>query len=131
VCVPCLGVHASRPHAAGPAAADLLAAATGLWHPALIHAMQELPGWHPAEEPPDPGELDGELVVIPSSSRERMAPDWVDRLRASAPQNPPPVDAVPSRRDTVAMLLSASAVEPGNVTEESVANFLAPGYAHL
>src|SRR3954447_12705323 len=131
VILPSRGFDDFPTHLAGPGAADLLAGVTGLWHPALIHATQLLPGWHPAEELPDPGELEGELVVIPSSSRERMAPDWVDRLQATAPRNPAPVDAVPSRQDTVAALMSAATVETGQVTAESIANFLALGYAHM
>src|SRR4029079_7185335 len=131
VILPCRGFDDFPTHLAGPGAADLLAAVTGLWHPALIHQTQTLPGSHPAEELPDPGELEGELIVIPSSSRERMAADWADRLRATAPRNPAPVDAVPSRRDTVAMLLSVAAVDLGKVTAESAANFLALGYAHM
>src|SRR6185312_16356855 len=103
VILPSRGFDDFPTHLAGPGAADLLAATTGLWHPALIHAIQTLPGWHSAEEPPDPAELEGELVVIPSSSRERMTPDWIDRLRETAPRNPAPVDSVPSRKDTVAM----------------------------
>lgn len=131
VILPCGGFDDFPTHLAGPGAADLLAGVTGLWHPVLIHAIQGLPGFHPAEELPDPDELEGELVVIPSSSRERMSPDWTDRLRATAPRNPAPVDAVPSRRETVAMLLGSAAVDFGKVTAESVANFLALGFTHM
>src|SRR5258705_9345878 len=60
-----------------------------------------------------------------------MAPDWSDRLRATAPRNPAPVDAVPVRKDTIAMLLDAAAVDLGNATAKSAANFLALGYAHM
>lgn len=131
VILPCHGFDDFPTHLAGPGAADLLAGITGLWHPALIHQTQGLPGYYPADELPDPGELDGELIVIPSSSRERMTPDWADRLRATSPKNPAPVDAVPSRKDTVAMLLGAAGVSPGQVSPESAANFLALGYAHM
>src|SRR3954447_24541989 len=131
VILPCRGFDDFPTHLAGPGAADLLAAVTGLWHPALIQATQGLPGFHPAEELPEPGDLEGELVVIPSSSRERMASDWADRLRATVPRNPAPVDAVPSRGDTIAMVLRAAAVDLGNIREESVANFLALGFAHM
>src|SRR4051794_11319089 len=131
VILPCRGFDDFPTHLAGPGAADLLASLTGLWHPALIHATQALPGHHPAEELPDPSVLEGELVVIPSSSRERMTPDWIDRLRATAPRNPAPVDALPSRSETVAALLSAATVDQGKATAESVANFLALGYAYV
>ena len=46
VILPCRGFDDFPTHLAGPGAADLLAAVTGLWHPALIHATQALPGWH-------------------------------------------------------------------------------------
>ena len=59
VILPCRGFDDFPTHLTGPAAAELLTAATALWHPALIHATQALPGWHPAEEPPDPAALDG------------------------------------------------------------------------
>ena len=131
VILPCRGFDDFPTHLAGPGAADLLASLTGLWHPALIHATQAIPGHHWAEGPPDPAEMEDELVVIPSSSRERMPADWADQVRATAPRNPSPVDAMPSRRDTVAALLAAAELSPGQVSDESVANFFALGYAHL
>ncbi len=133
VILPCRSFDDFPSHLAGPGAADLLASLTGLWHPALIHATQALPGYHPSEEPPDPAELAGELVVVPSSSRERMPPDWAERLRATTPRNPSPVDAMPSRPETVAAMLSAAGIdlEKTQVFDESVANFLALGYAYL
>src|SRR3954447_4203303 len=131
VILPSSGFEEFPTHLAGQGAADLLAGITGLWHPALIHATKALPGWHSAAEPPDPQEMDGELVVIPSVSCERISSDWADRVRATAPRNPSPIDAVPSRRDTVAAMLSAASVDQGKMTEESAANFFALGYAHL
>src|SRR3982750_1645464 len=118
-------------HLRGEAATDLLAAWTAVWHPALIHATQELPGWHPAGEPPDPAALEGELVVIPSASRQQMAPDWIDRLRATSPRNPPPVESLPARAQTVDAILSAAGIQPHDVSTESVADFFALAFAHL
>jgi alpha-mannosidase len=131
VILPCHGFDDFPTHLAGPVAADLLAAITALWHPALIHATHELPGWYPSDELPDPDQLEGELIVIPSASRERMAVDWPDRVRATAPRNPTPIEAAPSRSDTVAALLTAAQIDPGMVRPESVADFLALGYAHM
>src|SRR6185436_16482073 len=79
-------------HLTGPPAAELLAAWTAVWHPLLIHATGALPRWHSADEPPEPDSLEGELVLVPPISRQRMAGDWCDRLRATAPRNPPPVE---------------------------------------
>src|SRR4051812_19320777 len=118
-------------HLTGEAATDLLAAWTAVWHPALIHATQELPGWHPAGEPPDPAALEGELVVIPSASRQQMPPDWIERVRATSPRNPMPVEAKPSRAETVEAILSSAAIPSNKLPEETVADFFALGFAHL
>jgi alpha-mannosidase len=118
-------------HLTGEAAADLLAAWTAVWHPAIIHVTGQLPAWHPASEPPDPAALEGELVVIPSASREQMPPDWTDRLRATSPRNPMAVEARASRDDTVHAILSSAEILPDAVSGESVADFFALGFAHL
>lgn len=129
--LPCQGWDEFPTHLIGSTAAELLAAATALWHPSLIHAIQCLPSWHPADEPPDPATLEDELVVVPPVSRERMAPDWCDRLRATSPRNPPPVEAVESRKETIAALLAAAAIDSNPLAAASVADFLALGYAHF
>ena len=95
VILPCRRLDDFPTHLTGPAAADLLAAVTGLWHPSLIHATQALPGlasgrrtagsrdtgWrtrcHSVGEP----RTDGAGLV------------QID-LQATVPRNPPPVDAV-------------------------------------
>src|SRR5687767_12350410 len=87
-------------HLTGDRAADLLAGWTVLWHPALIDAIGGVPGWRSSDDLPDPSEFDGELVVLPETSRLRTSADWCDRMRATNPRNPPPVDAQPSRAET-------------------------------
>lgn len=129
--LPCRGLDDFPTHLAGESAAELLAAWTALWHPSLIAATERLPGWHPADEPPDPATLEGELVLVPLVSRQRMASDWCDRLRATAPQNPPPVEVVASRQETIATMLNAASLDPNQVAANSVAEFLALGFAHL
>jgi alpha-mannosidase len=95
----------------------------------LIHATGSLPGWHPADEPPDPSELEGELVLIPSISRQRLAADWLDRLRATS--SPPPVDAVSPRSRTIAAALEAASLDAQAISAECVSDFLSLGHAHL
>ena len=129
--LPCRRLEDFPTQLTGPAAAELLAAWTAGWHPSLIHATGQLPGWHPADEPPDPAELQGELVLVPSVSKERLAGDWCDRLRATAPQNPPPVEAARSRQETIAAALAAASISPSEVAADVAADFLALGYAHL
>jgi alpha-mannosidase len=118
-------------HLQGQAAAELLGAVTALWHPSLIHVTRELPGTFGAEELPDPIEIEGQLIAVPSASRERMPPEWLDRLTGTAPKNPPPVMAGPIRSETVSALLAAASIDAGQVRGESVADFLALGHAYL
>jgi alpha-mannosidase len=129
--LPCRRLDDFPTHLTGPAAAELLAAWTAAWHPSLIYAAGQLPGWHTADEPPEPAELQGELVLIPSVSKERLPVDWSDRLRATAPQNPPPVEAARSRQATIAAALAAASIPPGEAAADVAADFLALGYAHL
>jgi alpha-mannosidase len=131
VILPCRSLEDFPTHLTGQGAAELLAAATALWHPSLIHRARALPGQHSTDELPDPTEMDGELLVIPSASRERMAQDWCDRFRATAPKNPPPVDASASRRETIAALLVAASIDSKQVAAESADDFLALGFTYL
>jgi alpha-mannosidase len=118
-------------HLTGERAAELLSAWTVLWHPALIDATSSLPGWRSTDDLPDPSEFDGELVVVPTESRHRLAADWCDRLRATSPRNPPPVEAVASRAQTMDAVLSAVGLGPELVATETVADFLALGQVYL
>ena len=131
VILPCQGFDDFPTHLTGSAAAELLTAVTALWHPLLIHAVQALPGSRPADGLPEPEALENELLVIPPVSRERMPADWCDQLRKKVPGNPPPVEAVASRRETIGALLSAASIDANQVSDESVADFLALGHAHL
>jgi alpha-mannosidase len=115
----------------GPAAAEFLAAWTVLWHPALIHKIGSLPSWYSAEEPPEPEALDAELILMPPASRERLAVDWHERLRAANSGDFMPIEALPSRAATLAATLRAASLSPDRVDAELVADFLALGYAHL
>jgi alpha-mannosidase len=112
-------------------AADLLAGWTALWHPGLVSATGRLPGWHSADDPPDPGELDDELIVVPAVSRQRLAGDWCDRLRATDPRNPPPVESATSRDHVVSALLQAAEIAADSIDPDIAADFLALGFAHL
>ena len=131
IILPCAQLEDLPTHLTGREAADLLAAWTALWHPALIAAAGTLPGWHPADAPPDPSTLEGELVLLPTASRQRLPGDWRDRAGAANPQNPPLVEAVASRDETLAAALYAAEVDSSHVPADTVADFLALGYAYL
>ncbi len=129
--LPCHGWDDFPTHLGDEASAELLAAWTALWHPAVLATTEHIPGWHQTEEPPDPATLDAELVLVPPPSRQRMPSDWCDRLRATAPRNPAPVETVASRHETIAAMLSAAALDPGQVDANLAADFLALGFAYL
>jgi alpha-mannosidase len=129
--MPCRRLEDFPTHLTGQAAAELLAAWTALWHPSLIEATGRLPGWHSADDPPDPSQLEGELVIVPSVSRQRLASDWCDRLRERGSQNPPPVEAAAFRHETIAAAMDAASIASTQLTGNVVADFLALGYAHL
>jgi alpha-mannosidase len=115
----------------GSEAAELLSAWTSLWHPSLIDATGSLPGWHSTETPPEPDTLDGELILVPSISRERLPADWQERIRAASPNNLPPLNALASREATVAAALAAASLAADCVNPSLAGEFLALAYAHL
>ena len=131
VILPCQSWDDFPTHLGNQASAELLAAWTSLWHPGLLAATGRLPGWHQAEEPPDPASLEGELVVVPPPSRQRMPSDWCDRLRMTSPQNPAPIETTASRSDTAAAVLRGAGVDAAAYDPNIVADFLALGFAYL
>ena len=131
ILLPCDRLENFPTHLGSQEAAELLAAWTALWHPALIASTGRLPGWHCADSPPDPGDLDGELIVVPSVSRQRLAGDWCDRLRATDTRNPPPVEACSSREQTLVAVHQAAGTSPDSIASDVAADFLALGFAHL
>jgi alpha-mannosidase len=131
ILLPCPRLDHFPTHLVDAEAAGLLAAWTTLWHPALIAATGRLPGWHPADNPPEPDSLAGELVIVPPISRQHLAGDWLDRMRATAPANPPPVETTECRRESIAAALAAASIDHDLVALNAAADFLALGYAHL
>ena len=129
VILPGHGLEDFPTHLADQAAAELLAAVTALWHPSLIHATQALPGWHSADEPPDPATLGRRAGAHAAGEPPANGSDWCDRLRATAPRNPPPVEAVASRQETRSPRCSVRRQSiPTRSRWSSVADFLALGY---
>src|SRR5688500_9666906 len=106
--LPCHRLDDFPTHLTGERASEVLAGWTALWHPALIAAIGAIPSWRSSDALPDPSELDAELIVLPEASRQRMSADWCDRLRATNSRNPPPVDAVVSREQTIAAVLETA-----------------------
>lgn len=118
-------------HLAGERAAELLSAWTSLWHPSLLAETGVLPAWHPAGAPPDPDMLEGELVIAPHLSRERLPTDWVERFGATVPRNPVLIEPFPSREKTLIAVLEAASLDPQAVDRDLAGDFFALGYAYL
>lgn len=130
--LPCNRLEDFPTHLTGQSAAELLAAWTALWHPALLATTGHLAGWHPADQPPDPSTLDEELVLVPSVSRHRLPDDWCEHFAVTSPQEKPPlVDARSSRDQTMAAALAAAGIGSATISKSLVRDFLALGYAHL
>ena len=70
-------------------------------------------------------------MLVPSASRERLAGDWCDRLRATARAIRRRSKRPRSRQETIAAALAAARISPSEVPADVVADFLALGYAHL
>lgn len=129
--LPCHRIDDFPTHLTGDRALELLAGWTALWHPALVAASGAVPGWRSSDDLPDPSEFEGELLVLPESSRQRMSADWCDRLRATNSRNPPPVEVASSRSETIAAVLKTAGIDGHTVRPEYVGDFLALGHAHL
>ena len=87
--MPCSRLEDLPMRLGGDDAADLLSAWTTIWHPALIDATGNLPGWHSVDELPEPETINDELVLVPTVSHERLPVDWVGRFAAAHPSGPP------------------------------------------
>lgn len=125
ILLPCHSLEDFPLHHAADDAANMLHAWTALWHPALIHAVQDVPGWFRADDPPQ--ELAGRLVVVPNSAAALLLAGWAKRavtegavvVRDFATRD----DAV---RDALAPLDNCPNVDP-----DLVEDFLALGYTYL
>jgi alpha-mannosidase len=60
---------------------ELLSAWSALWHPALIHSSQAVPGWYPADQPPP--EPAGSLIVMPECCEPLVPDGWPAKAEAS------------------------------------------------
>ncbi len=107
-------------------AQELLTGWTAMWHPALLLATGEMPGWHPADRPP--ADHAGHWFVLPECSRPWLPEGWLEGGDAGPPRV---VAAGDDRQHLIATLLEA--VEPPAATfaSELVADFLAIGLCYF
>jgi len=104
----------------------LLAAWSALYHPALLAAVEALPRWATAQDPPkDPA---SSLIVVPPACDEIVGADWVEQAAASDSRlirGPHP------RQALVEAALGQLDDAPVDVAPDLAADFFALGYGHL
>jgi alpha-mannosidase len=111
-------------HEGGPAD-ELLAAWTGLWHPALLASAEAVPTWQRVDLPPEM--LAGRLIVLPPFCADRLPAGFIARTKnegAWLVQNAQ-LDAV------VAAALQGLDGGDAGVDESLAADFLALGFCRL
>ncbi|MBI2823356.1 MAG: hypothetical protein HYX69_01550 [Planctomycetia bacterium] len=126
VLLPCHSLEDFPTHHEGEAAEGLLAAWSGLWHPALLASCGRLPTWHRADSPPDA--LAGRLIVIPSTSEPQLLAGWASRAAAEGAHV---VRKLYRRDDIVRAALAGLDGGDAVVDPELVADFLALGFCQL
>jgi len=129
VLLPCHGLDDFPLYLEGPAADNLLAAWTALWHPALIHSAGHMPTWLRADDPPAGGEA--RLIVVPEVSRPLLAEGWIEQAQAEGA-----VVLWSSQRrgeyvSAALALFPDDALRGGSVAQSLVEDFHALGYAYL
>ncbi|KKK64083.1 hypothetical protein LCGC14_2987790, partial [marine sediment metagenome] len=99
-------------------AEQLLCAWSSLWHPALLADAQVVPGWRPAEDPPE--DLAGHLVTLPDCCKELLPADWLETAEASGACV---LHGMQDRRQMVAAALEHLDEPDAKVDPEIVADF--------
>jgi len=107
-------------------AEQLLSAWSATWHPALLRHAQCVPGWFPAEAPPQ--EPAGHLLILPECSRPLLPEGWAAGAAAGGACL---IGDLKHRDQMVAAALQQLDDGPGNVDPDLAADFLALGFCHL
>ena len=74
VLLPCHSLEDFPVHHEGEEAEGLLAAWSGLWHPALIAACDNIPLWFRADAPPENPRP--RIIVVPQVCDSLLLPGW-------------------------------------------------------
>src|SRR5687768_2968580 len=127
VLLPCHSLEDFPTYYEGEEADGLLAAWTGLWHPALIQSAQTVPTWSRVDSPPYT--LSERLIVVPSVCLDRLTPDFAERV---ASEGGLLVQKFKDRDDLIAEALATLGEGIGpSIDTELVADFLALGFCRL
>lgn len=124
VLIPCHSLEDFPSEQGDAAAVGLLNVMAVAWHPQLIAATGQLPGWHRADDPPEPQPQ--QLYLVPDAANGWLPHDWPDRARS--------VEAVvvqdlADRGDWAAAALQA--LGPAELDADLVADFYALGTCWL
>jgi alpha-mannosidase len=97
-----------------------------MWHPALLAAAGQMPGWSRADSPPE--ELTQRLLVVPQVSESLLLAGWPARVKSEGGHI---VRKLSSRPEIVASALAELDGPPAQISAERVADFFALGLAYL
>jgi alpha-mannosidase len=126
VLLPCHSLENLETDRSATEAAQLLAAWTALYHPALISAAHAMPSWASANMASR--ELSNALVFLPECSRSHLPDDWLADAESTE------ATVLPCTGDRAALVSAALALleeQPARLDPELAADFLALGYCHL
>jgi len=125
VLLPCHSLEDFPVHHEGDEAEGLMAAWSGLWHPALIAACGQVPVWFRADAPPE--KLKNRVVVIPQVSDPLLLPGWPTRAKAEGARL---IRKTPQRAKVTATALELLDTPP-TVPDDLAADFFALGTGFL
>lgn len=126
VLLPCHSLEDFPSHHEGEDADGLLAAWSGLWHPALIAAVNGVPQWFRADAPPENPR--NRLIVIPKVSDDLLLSGWPTKAKADGAKL---IRKPKTRADLVTAALAMFDPPLAPVSAELVADFHALGSAYL
>ena len=125
VLLPCHSLEDFPVHHEGEEAEGLLAAWSGLWHPALIAACDNIPLWFRADAPPENPRP--RIIVVPQVCDSLLLPGWPTRAKSEGAKL---IRKLAKRKDVVdACLATLDAV--ATVPDQIVADFYALGTGYL
>ncbi len=126
VLLPCHGLEDFPLHHRGAEAESLLAAWSGLWHPALIAAADSTPRWYRMDTPP--AEVRSRVIAAPSVGQDRLPIGFVERCKNNGA---PFLRRFKNRAELVAAAVEAVGGSPPGLDDDLAADFLALGFARL
>lgn len=125
VLLPCHSLEDFPVHHEGEEAEGLLAAWSGLWHPALIASCDNIPLWFRADAPPENPRP--RIIVVPQVCDSLLLPGWPTRAKSEGAKL---IRKLAKRTEVVAACLAALDAPP-TVPGHIVDDFYALGTGYL